>query len=117
MAFLGTQSNSWGPAYHLHVYKQFLALIFKYGALLVAAWAEANPGAFQVTTSSWKELISWISNIADNCWKVTANLCGLSLLATQFQHLSIAYQQVLEQMDLGSPLPQILHQAGLSSSQ
>ena len=110
-AFLGTQSNTWGPAHRLRVYKQFLAPMFEYGAPLVAAWAEQNPEEFTLATSGFKHLLAWISNTSDQRWKVTANLCGLSSLSTRFRRLGVAYQLVLEQMDPGSPLQQILRQA------
>ncbi|KUJ06205.1 uncharacterized protein LY89DRAFT_603691, partial [Mollisia scopiformis] len=35
--WLGVQSNSWGPAHRLRIYKQFLTPIFEYSAPLV--WA------------------------------------------------------------------------------
>jgi hypothetical protein len=54
--------------------------------------------------------MAWISNTSDTRWKVTANLCGLSLLPARFQHLHTAYQLILERIDTETPLKQILGQ-------
>jgi hypothetical protein len=110
-AFLGVQSNAWGPAHRLRVYKQYLAPMFEYGAPLVWAWAKQNRTAFQQATKGIKGLMGWISNTADSRWRVTANLCGLASCASRFQRLSTAYQLIVEGMNVDSPLRQLLAQA------
>ncbi len=114
--FLGIQSNAWGPAHRLRVYKQFLAPMFEYGAPLVWAWAQQNREEFDQVVAGFKDLIAWIANTSDRRWRMTANLCGLALLPTRFRHLSTAYQLILKQMNPESPLQQILSQPGASSS-
>jgi retron-type reverse transcriptase len=102
--FLGIQSNAWGPAHRLRVYKQFLAPMFEYGAPLVWAWAQQNREEFDQVVAGFKDLIAWIANTSDRRWRMTANLCGLALLPTRFRHLSTAYQLILKQMNPESPL-------------
>lgn len=106
--WLGTQSNSWGPAHRLRIYKQFLAPMFEYGAPLVWAWALENPEAFQQATVGFGDLMAWVSNTANSRTRVTTNLCGLSSLEQRFQRLAIGYQLILEQMKPESPLKQLL---------
>jgi retron-type reverse transcriptase len=117
--WLGAYSNPWGPAHRLRIYKQFLAPMFEYGAPLVWAWARENPQhqeAFHLACSGFKDLMSWISNTSDSRHLVTANLCGLSTPGRRFQRLSTAYQLIVEQMDPGSPLKQLLAQPNSYSS-
>jgi hypothetical protein len=117
--WLGVQSNSWGPAHRLRIYKQFLAPMFEYGAPLVWAWAKENPQhqeAFQLACSGFKDLMAWVSNTSDSRHLVTANLCGLSTLRRRFQRLSTAYQLILEQMNPECPLKQLLGQSNSYSS-
>jgi hypothetical protein len=114
--WLGMQSDSWGPAHRLRVYKQFLAPMFEYGAPLVWAWARENEEAFHLATARFKELMAWVSNTSDARWMVTANLCGISSLPTRFQRLSTAYQFILERMGTNTPLQKLLSQANPSSS-
>jgi hypothetical protein len=111
--WLGIQSNSWGPAHRLRIYKQFLAPMFEYGAPLVSAWAVQNLAAFDRATGDFKELMAWISNSANNRYMITANLCGLSALQQRFQRLRTAYQLVIEQMIPESPMKQLLRQPNL----
>ena len=106
--WLGVQSKTWGPAHRLRIYKQFLAPMFEYGAPLVYTWAQDNQQAFEKATVSFKSLMAWISNTSNSRHKITANLCGLSSLLTRFQRLRTAYQLVLDQMGLRSPLKQLL---------
>jgi hypothetical protein len=116
--WLGVQSNSWGPANRLRVYKQFLAPMFEYGAPLVCAWAKENPSnqdAFDASCSSFKDLMAWISN-SDGRHTITANLCGLSTLGQRFQRLKTAYQLSIDQMSPESPLKQLLEQSNAFSS-
>ena len=92
--WLGTQSNAWGPAHRLRIYKQYLAPMFEYGAPLVWAWATENPRnqeAFCKSCSSFKHLMAWISNTSESKHLLTANLCGLTTLKSRFQHLKTAY--------------------------
>jgi hypothetical protein len=117
--WLGVQSNSWGPAHRLRIYKQFLAPMFEYGAPLVWAWAQENTKhqqAFDLACSGFKDLMAWISNTSDSRYLVTANLCGLSTPGQRFQHLGTAYQLILEQMDPETPLKQLVTNSNLSSS-
>ena len=110
-AYLGLQSNAWGPAHRLRVYKQFLAPMFEYGAPLVWAWAQQNRAVFNETIREIKPLMAWIANSSESRAKVTMNLCGLSSLPKRFQRLSTAYQLIVEEMNPQSPLPQLLAQA------
>ena len=117
--WLGLQSNSWGPAHRLRVYKQFLAPMFEYGAPLVWAWATEmthNRESFRRGTSGFKDLMAWIGNTSDSRHLVTSNLCGLSALGERFRRLGVAYQLILEQMSLQNPLKQVLTQAHSSSA-
>ena len=109
--WLGVQSNPWGPAHRLRVYKQFLAPMFEYGAPLVWAWAKDNQEAFDHATSGFKDLMGWISNSSDSRFKITANLCGLSSLKARFQRLRTAYQLILDQLNPTNPLKQLLDQS------
>jgi hypothetical protein len=115
--WLGLQSDAWGVAHRLRVYKQFLAPMFEYGAPLAWAWAKegpANAQKFHASTSRFKELMSWIGHYSDGRHRVTANICGLLLLPDRFQHLHTSYQQILEQMPETNPLRQLM---GHTSSQ
>ena len=112
--WLGVQSNSWGPAHRLRVYKQFLAPMFEYGAPLVWAWASEdrqNHESFQRGCEGFKDLMAWISNTSDSRHLVTANLCGLSIVGERFRRLGTAYQFIIDQMSTDNPLKQALHQA------
>jgi hypothetical protein len=109
--WLGTQSDGWGPAHRLRIYRQFLAPMFEYGAPLVWAWARDYPDLFYQATSSFKDLMAWISNTSDTRYKVTANLCGLTTLAYRFQHLATGYYMLLDQLDPQNPLRQLLDQS------
>lgn len=116
--WLGVQSNSWGPAHRLRVYKQFLAPMFEYGAPLVWAWATENPhhqASFRRGSSGWKDLMAWITNTSDSRHLITGNLCGLSSLDERFRRLGIGYQLIVEQMSPQNPLKQVLTQAYPSS--
>jgi hypothetical protein len=106
-AFLGTQSDPWGPAHRLRVYKQFLAPMFEYGAPIVWAWAQDHLQEFLHAIAGVKALMGWISNTSGSRHLVTANLCGLPSLTGRFQHLSTAYHGILEQMSRDSPLRQL----------
>lgn len=117
--WLGVQSNSWGPAHRLRVYKQFLAPMFEYGAPLVWAWATENTHnreSFRHGTSGFKDLMAWIGNTSDSRYLVTSNLCGLSSLDERFRRLGVAYQLIIEQMSPQNPLTQVLAQAHSSST-
>lgn len=112
--WLGVQSNSWGPAHRLRIYKQYLAPMFEYGAPLVWAWVKADPansGHFHVACHEFKDLMAWISNTTDARHLVTANLCGLISLEKRFQLLSTAYHRVLDGMNRENPLQQTYQQA------
>jgi hypothetical protein len=113
--WLNLHSNSWGPAHRLRIYKMFLAPMFEYGAPLVWAWARDNLAAFQRATHGFKDLMAWVSNSSDSRYLVTANLCGLSTLARRFQRLSTAYQLIMDQMDPGCPLKQVLRRSNPAS--
>lgn len=113
--WLGVQSNPWGPAHRLRIYKAFLAPMFEYGAPLVWAWARNNPEAFHRATHGFKDLMAWVSNTSDSRYLITANLCGLSTLARRFQRLSTAYQLIMDQMDLACPLKQVLQRSNPAS--
>lgn len=113
--WLGLHSNSWGPAHRLRIYKVFLAPMFEYGAPLVWAWAQDNLTAFRHATYGFKDLMGWVSNSSDSRYLVTANLCGLSTLARRFQRLSTAYQLIMDQMDPGCPLKQVLGRSNPAS--
>jgi hypothetical protein len=114
--WLGVQSNAWGPAHRLRVYKVFLAPMFEYGAPLVWAWAQDHLEAFRQATRGFHGLMAWVSNTADTRYRVTANLCGLSTVARRFQRLRTAYQLIVDQMDPACPLQQVLQQANRTST-
>jgi hypothetical protein len=107
--WLGVQSDAWGPAHRLRIYKQFLAPMFEYGAPLVWAWAVENQDAFNQATTGFKSLMGWIANTSDSRHLTTANLCGLSTLGRRFQQLRTGYQLVLDQMVPTNPLKQLIH--------
>jgi hypothetical protein len=112
--WLGIQSDSWGVAHRLRVYKQFLAPMFEYGAPLVFAWINesiANLKQFETSTTGFKDLMAWIGHYSGGRHHVTANLCGLLSVQGRFQHLHAAYQPILDQMQSSNPLKQLLIQS------
>lgn len=117
--WLGVQSDAWGPAHRLRVYKQYLAPMFEYGAPLVAAWmreVDDTHKLFDVSCKGFKHLMEWIAN-AKGRHMITANLCGLSSLHVRFQELGTAYQLILDQLSHENPLWQILSQAKQATQQ
>ena len=117
--WLGVQSDSWGPAHRLRVYKQFLAPMFEYGAPLVWAWATENAQnreSFRHGCAGFRDLMAWISNTSDGRHLVTSNLCGLSSLDERFRRLGVAYQLIIEQMSSQNPLKQLLAQSHSQSA-
>ena len=114
--WLGIQSDSWGPAHRLRIYKQFLAPMFEYGAPLVWAWAQEYQEEFYQATTEWKTLMGWITNTSSRRYLLTANLCGLSTLEGRFTHLRASYQLILDNMEEKSPLKQLLAQSQLRHS-
>jgi hypothetical protein len=108
--WLRPHSGGWGPAHRLRVYKQYLAPMFEYGAPLVWAWAKDNLDLFDKATIGFKDLMSWISDTQDSRYRITANLCGLTMLQMRFQLLHTKYQWIIEQMNPSNPLKQLLAQ-------
>lgn len=114
--WLGTQSDSWGVAHRLRIYKQFLAPMFEYGAPLVWAWVREsmeNRKAFELSVAGIKELMGWISHSSSGRHNVTMNLCGLLPVEDRFQQLSTAYQAVLDQMPRSNPLKGLLQRLSI----
>jgi len=119
MKWLSRYSDSWGPAYRLCIYKQYLAPMFEYGAPLVWAWAAESTGnaaQFRQALGQYKDLVSWIANSSSNRHLVTANLCGLLSLEARFQQLRTAFQRVIQETRLDSPLRSILQRLGPRST-
>lgn len=109
--FLSLYSNDWGVACRLHVYKQYLAPMFEYGAPLIMAWMDgstANEEAFADATSDYGTLVGWIGRCATDRHLLTANLCGLTNLYTRFAHLRTAYVPIADCFPFDSPL-KVLH--------
>jgi hypothetical protein len=114
--WLGVQSDAWGPAHRLRIYKQFLAPMFEYGAPLVWAWAVENRDAFDQATIGFKTLMGWIAATSESRYLVSANLCGLLTPDRRFQYLRTGYQLILDQMAPASPLRQLIYHANANSS-
>lgn len=116
--YLSLNSDDWGCANRLRIYKQYLAPMFEYGAPLVWAWAEEsgeNKGKFREGTKGWKELMAWVSHSSGSRFRVTANLCGLTSLEERFRHLRTCYQWIVERISTENPFKRLLGGTGFLS--
>ncbi|KAK2979211.1 hypothetical protein RJ640_003141 [Escallonia rubra] len=108
--FLSLHSDDWGIAHRNRVYRQYLAPMFEYGAPLLAAWAENDPGLWRETQEASKTLFGWISGYT-SFPHLTRNLLGWLDLPRRFAALKTLFQVVIRGAPLDSPLRRL---AGLT---
>ncbi|SMY30447.1 unnamed protein product [Zymoseptoria tritici ST99CH_1A5] len=101
--FLTLDADGWGFTHRLRVYQQYLALMFEYGAPLLAAFAEDSPKFWDETTKDVAKLTKWISGYASNP-HFTRNLLGISALPSRFKALKTGFQVVKKHAPEESPL-------------